>query len=378
MTVQHIYKFLLAAFILFSSCNENKKSVTINLTIQNSPAKQVVSLIGKDYGQQPLLLDTATINAGNSTYSFETVASTPGIYSLTFEKEGRYILLSNDEPVINLSVDWNKFSNYSVSSPGSASLKTLLVKFNGYLRSIDSLRTDTTQNHSDSIRNIRNDQIVEKRSEARRFLSQFTDSTKNPAVAVYALGILQQQQNDSTTMKPLIKRLVSRFPSDATITALNSDYDAWLKKQSVAAIGRPAPLFSLPDTAGQAVTLQSLRGKYVLVDFWASWCGPCRKENPNIVKAYTDFKDKNFTILGVSLDDNKQAWLDAIHKDGLTWQQVSDLKKWESVVVAQYNIEAIPYNVLLDTEGKIIASNLSGEGLYKKLSEILNPPATAP
>ncbi len=371
MIAQHKYLFLLGAFMFLLSCNEEKNTIKLNLSVQDNPATQVVSLIGKDYGQNPLLLDTATINAGNSSCSFEISASAPGIYSLTFEKDGRYILLSNDEPIINLSVNWNKFGDYSISSPASASLKELLLSFNSYLRSIDSLRSDTIQNHSDSLRNVRKEQIDDKRIETKQFLSRFTDSAKNPAVAVYALGILQQQQNDSNTMKPLIKRLAARFPADVSISNLNQDYDNWLKKQSIATMGKPAPLFSLPDTAGQAITLQSLRGKYVLVDFWASWCGPCRKENPNIVRAYNNFKDKNFTILGVSLDDNKQAWLDAIHKDGLTWQQVSDLKKWESVVVDQYSIEAIPYNVLLDTEGKIIANNLRGDDLQKKLAEIL-------
>lgn len=378
MSAKNTYKLLLAVIIFLSSCRQDKKTITINLTVQNSPAAQVVSLIGKDYGQQPVLLDTAAIHAGNSTCTFETVTSTPGIYSLTFEKDGRYILLSNDEPVIDLNVNWNKFSDYNTSSPASASLKSLLVNFNDYLGSIDSLRTDTTQNHSDSVRNIRAQQIDEKRAEAKRFLSQFTDSAHNPAVAVYALGILQQQQNDSATMKPLIKRLAARFSTDETVTRLNRDYDAWLKKQNAVVTGRTAPSFNLADTAGQMVSLQSLRGKYVLVDFWASWCGPCRKENPNIVKAYTEFKDKNFTILGVSLDDNKQAWLDAIHKDGLVWQQVSDLKKWESVVVDLYNIEAIPYNVLVDTEGKIIAVNLRGEELHKKLTALLNPVTAQP
>lgn len=376
MIVKNAYMFLLSALLLLFSCNEDRKTISITLIVQNSPSAQVISLIGKDYGQQPLILDTAMINAGSSTCTFEIVGSSPGIYSLAFEKDGRYILLSNDEPVINLSVNWNKFSDYSISSPASASLKGLLVSFNAYLYGIDSLRTDTTQNRSDSIRNVRKEQILEKQDEAKHFLAQFTDSTKNPAVAVYALGILQQQQNDSNTMKPLIKRLAARFPVDVTVSKLNQDYDAWLKKQSIAAIGKPAPLFSLPDTTGQKISLQSLKGKYVLVDFWASWCGPCRKENPNIVKAYADFKDRNFTVLGVSLDDNKQAWLDAIYKDGLAWQQVSDLKKWESDVVSLYNIEAIPYNVLLDAEGKIIANNLRGEELQKKLAEILSPVVT--
>lgn len=377
MISRNIYKFLILVIVFFCSCKEKKDSVKINLTIKNSPANQIVSLVGKDYGQSPLLLDTASIALGNSNASFEMFASTAGIYSLNFGKDGRYILLSNDEPVINLSVDWNKFSDYSTSSQASETLKKLLVGFNDYLRAIDDIRKDSTQNQSDSIRAVKNEQIVEKRNETKQFLSHFTDTTKSAAVAVYALGILQQQQNDSTIMKPLIKRLVTRFPADETVTRLNNDYTAWLKKESNAiTIGKAAPLFSLPDTAGQNISLQSLRGKYVLVDFWASWCAPCRQENPNVVKAFNAFKDKNFTVLGVSLDKNKQAWLDAIHKDGLIWQQVSDLKEWDSNVVPLYNIEGIPYNVLLDADGKIIAMNLRGDDLHKKLSEAVKPVAT--
>ncbi|MFT3749331.1 MAG: TlpA disulfide reductase family protein [Agriterribacter sp.] len=370
------YICLFTAVAFLSSCSSKKNSFKINLAIQNSPGSQIVSLIGKDYMQSPLLLDTATIIAGNNTCTLETVTSTPGIYSITFEKDGRYILLSNDEPVIDLSIDWNKFSDYNVSSPSSASLKSLLVTFNGMLHDIDLIRKDTTQNHSDSMRMERKAQIEKRTNLAKQYLTQFTDTTKNPAVAIYALGILQQQQNDSAIMKPLIKRLVARFPADETATNLNKDYDAWLKKQNTVATGKAAPLFSLPDTSGHLIPLQSLKGKYVLVDFWASWCAPCRKENPNIVKAFNNFKDKNFSVFGVSLDKNKQAWIDAIHKDGLAWQQVSDLKEWESAVVDLYNIEGIPYNVLLDPEGNIIALNLHGETLHTKLAEILSPAAT--
>jgi len=134
------------------------------------------------------------------------------------------------------------------------------------------------------------------------------------------------------------------------------------------ALGQVAPDFTEKDPQGKPVSLSSLRGKYVLVDFWASWCGPCRAENPNVVKAYRQFKDKGFTILGVSLDKNKDSWVQAIKQDHLDWNQVSDLKFWNNRVAKLYGIRAIPSNFLLDRDGKILARNLRGKKLDQELA----------
>jgi len=149
-------------------------------------------------------------------------------------------------------------------------------------------------------------------------------------------------------------------------------FAAMLPILKTVAIGATAPEFTQPDTAGKLVSLSSFRGEYVLIDFWASWCVPCRGENPNLVKAYNRFKNQKFTILGVSLDQlkSKTNWLAAIRKDGLPWTQVSDLKAWKNEAVIRYAIHFVPQNFLLDPNGKIIAKNLRGEDLDNKLEEL--------
>lgn len=147
-----------------------------------------------------------------------------------------------------------------------------------------------------------------------------------------------------------------------------------LEKLRVTAIGQPAPDFEIPDTAGTMVRLSSLRGKYVLLDFWASWCGPCRAENPHLVKTYNKYKDQNFTIVGVSLDksNSRSLWLGAIKSDGLPWLQLSDLKFWDGVAAKTYGVQAIPQNFLIDPNGIIVGRTLMGKALDAKLGEIFH------
>jgi peroxiredoxin len=150
------------------------------------------------------------------------------------------------------------------------------------------------------------------------------------------------------------------------------DLDKIIRQLENIQIGKVAPEFSLPDTAGVSVSLSEFRGKFVLIDFWAAWCPPCRKENPNVVNVFNTYKDKGFTVLGVSLDSNRKQWLKAIHDDHLAWTQLSDLKYWDSEIPALYGVRGIPANVLLDPDGVIIATNITGEDLQNKLKEVID------
>ncbi len=191
------------------------------------------------------------------------------------------------------------------------------------------------------------------------------DNASSP-VALTELATYAQSENDVEKIEPLYNGL------DAKLKALPSGVRIAekIKLAKGLAIGNPAIEFTQNDTIGQPVSLKDFRGKYVLVDFWASWCGPCRAENPNVVQAFNKYKDKGFTILGVSFDQSKENWVEAIHKDGLAWNQVSDLQYWNNAVGKLYGIQSIPQNVLVGADGKIVAKNIRGEELQKTLAKI--------
>ncbi|WP_183573605.1 redoxin domain-containing protein [Mucilaginibacter sp. X5P1] len=211
------------------------------------------------------------------------------------------------------------------------------------------------------------DTAMEQRKELqRRYIKENPDSY----VSLMALTEVAGQDIEVTSIEPLYKGLSAGVRNTTAGLAFAKSIDA----ARATSIGAIAPVFTQNDVNDKPVSLASFRGKYVLVDFWASWCGPCRGENPNVVKAYGKYKTKNFTVLGVSLDrpGKKDAWLAAIKADGLEWTQVSDLKFWDNEAAKAYGIRAIPQNYLIDPSGKIIAKNLRGDELNKKLATLFN------
>lgn len=202
----------------------------------------------------------------------------------------------------------------------------------------------------------------------KKMYADFVTTHPNSPIALYCVNVFAGWDINPELVAPLYAKLPATTQQSFSGKNLG-DRIAIARKT---AIGNVAPEFVQNDTLGNPVALSSFRGKYVLVDFWASWCGPCRRENPMVVKAFQQFQPKGFTIVGVSLDQPgaKEKWMDAIHKDALTWTHVSDLKYWENEVAKQYGIRAIPQNFLLDPSGKIIAKNLNGENLEKKLTEL--------
>jgi peroxiredoxin len=205
-------------------------------------------------------------------------------------------------------------------------------------------------------------------SEMRKLNGDYVSHHPQSPYALFALKEFAGYDIDASKVEPLFQTLPSAVQQSASGKAL-AEKIAIAKKTG---IGMYAIDFTQNDTSDVPIHLSSFRGKYVLLDFWASWCGPCRAENPNVVKAFEKYKDKGFTILGVSLDrpGQKEKWMKAIHDDQLTWTQVSDLMFWDNAVAKQYGIEAIPQNYLLDPSGKIIAKGVRGEELNKKLNEI--------
>lgn len=319
------------ALVTMTACTEEKKGYVINGEIADMQEGMVYL---KKYADKTFVdVDSAVV--ANGKFKFEGVVSEALAHGLTTQKESRRpLVFFLDNDVMNVSMNEADKQLTVVGSPANEiyMANAPVVRSKGY--SLDSLLA------------------------------------AHPASPVSAYFVVKDfaYKLDLEALKAVRAKLDPVLNGSSYVQQIESMIARMEKVQ----VGSEAPDFTLPDVDGNPVSLSSFRGKYVLVDFWASWCPDCRKENPNIVAAWEKYKNKNFAVLGVSLDRSREPWLAAIEKDKLTWTHVSDLKFWSSEAAVLYCIRWIPMSFLINPEGKIVAVGLEGEELHNKLAELLD------
>lgn len=377
----HKALFPLSLVFLLMSCGSGNNSTSDNKSSGKSAYTLTGSITGLDSGWVYLyhpeknreIPDSTLIQ--NGQFEFKGSTDQPEFVLLGYEQFGQKrfplgFFLEGGNISLHGTVD-SLFKAEVVGSRAQEEYK----KFNELRRPIEEKQKKLYEDYqmaamsgdSQKAENIQKE-YESLEAENKNLVSQFVKDNPNSYVSAFQLAQTFAYDIDPTTVEPLYNGLHEKVKSSYFGQAIKKSLDA----AKTTAIGSKAPDFTLNDINGNPVSLSSFKGKYTLIDFWASWCGPCRVENPNVVKAYHAYKSKGFEILGVSLDEKKDKWEQAIKHDNLDWPQVSDLKGWESSVAALYEVRAIPMNFLLDKDGKIIAKNLRGEQLLKKLGELMN------